>query len=132
MARKKPKPPTTPSAASQEGPPGGEAPVSGVALAEQAIAPKADHRAIAERIEELTPEQAEMFVRILDITMKRRRLMLIGYLGALFALVFGMGWALYMYGTHEPGTFIGWVFLVPIAAAGLILWTFGRWAKRLE
>ena len=37
--------------------------------------------------------------------------------------------ALYVYGTKEPGQFVGWVFLVPFALVGLILQIFGRLAK---
>jgi hypothetical protein len=108
------------------------APLSGEDLAEAATAPKADHVAIEDQLKELTPEQADMFVRIIEITMKRRRVMLIGYLSALCALVTGVVWALYMYGTHERGTFIGWVFMVPLASAALLIWFFGRWSKRIE
>jgi hypothetical protein len=38
--------------------------------------------------------------------------------------------ALYVYGTREPGTFVGWVFLIPFAAVGIVLTTAGRLAKR--
>ena len=107
-------------------------PISGEKLAEAAIAPEADPESIEDQLKELTPEQAAMFVRILEITMKRRRIMLLGYLSALFALVIGVVWALYMYGTHERGTFIGWVFMVPLASAALLIWFFGRWSKRIE
>ena len=110
----------------------GKEAVSGTVLAEEAVEPKADHRSIEEKLEELTPEEAAMFARILAITMKRRRVMLFGYLCALIAVLVGTMWALYMYGTHEPGTFIGWVFLISPAAAGVIIVFFGRWSKRIE
>jgi hypothetical protein len=86
---------------------------------------------LEEQIKNLTPEQAEMFVRALELAMKKRRLMLIGHLGAIVAMIAGGVWALYQYAAHEPGTFIGWVFLVPIAGAGAMLFGFGRLARRL-
>ncbi len=138
MAEKKTNhPPSDDSASESEPAPEPQAdedaePASGTSLAEEAIAPRADHKDIEERIKELSPEEAAMFVQILEITMKRRRVMLLGYLAALFAFVIGMGWALYMFGTHEKGTFVGWVFLVPVALVGLILWLFGRWARHIE
>jgi hypothetical protein len=87
---------------------------------------------LQQRLANLTPEQAEMFVRALELAMKKRRIMLFGYLGALLGLVTSSIWAFYVYAVHEPGTFIGWVFLVPFALAGAFLFTFGRLAKRIK
>lgn len=80
---------------------------------------------------DLTPEQAEMFVAALELAMKKRRVMLVGNLAAALAILIGMLWALYMYGGHEPGTFIGWVFLVPFAVAGAIMVGAAKIAKRI-
>jgi len=109
---------------------GGES-VDGAALAEEALAPDADHKSIEERIDELSPEEAELFRTILEITMKRRRMMLIGYTLALAAVLLGMVWALFMYGSRERGTFVGWVFVVPPALAAMIIILFGRWSKNI-
>jgi len=84
---------------------------------------------LANALAKLSPEDAAMFMKALDMTMRRRRLLMLGYGASLLALVGGLLTALYVYGTREPGTFAGWVFLVPFAAVGLILYTFGRLAK---
>jgi len=102
--------------------------VDGEALADEALEPKADHRSVEERVADLSPEEAAIFNTVLEITMKRRRLMLIGYLLALVAVLVGMMWALYMYGARERGTFVGWVFMVPPALAAMIIILFGRLA----
>jgi hypothetical protein len=82
-------------------------------------------------VDKLSTEQIERLVATLERSIKKRRLMLIGYLGALLSIVLGMLAALYVYGTHRRGTFIGWVFLIPFACAGLSLFVFGRLAKRV-
>jgi hypothetical protein len=86
---------------------------------------------LKDALEALTPEQADMFLRALELTMRKRRMMLLGYLAAAFAMVLGTVWSLYMYGTHEPGTFIGWVFLIPFAVAGSCLYIFGKLSRRV-
>jgi len=91
----------------------------------------ASEQSLRESLEALTPEQADMFLRALELTMRKRRMMLFGYLGAALAMVVGTVWSLYMYGTHEPGTFIGWVFLIPFAIAGSSLYIFGKISRRL-
>ncbi len=80
----------------------------------------------------LTPEQAELFLRALELTMKKRRYMLLGYLSAVVAMIVGFVWALYMFGTREPGSFIGWVFLVPFACAGALFMLFGAISRRIR
>jgi hypothetical protein len=85
---------------------------------------------LEEAIAKLTPEQADMFVRALSLTMRKRRLMLVGNLLALLVLVIGMLFAFVAYGNRTPGTFVGWVFLVPLGSAGFCLWFFGKLAKR--
>ena len=87
---------------------------------------------IEAQIEQLTTEEAAIFVRILEITLKRRRAQMLGYIAAMISVVLGMLFALYMWGRHEKGTFIGWVFVIPPATAGLCLWLFGRWANRIK
>jgi len=88
---------------------------------------------LARKLEQLTPEQAEMFVRALHLAMRKRRVLLAGYLATAIALVIGWLWALYIYGkTSGSGDFLAWVFLVPPALAAIILVSFGRIARRLR
>jgi len=84
-----------------------------------------------EKLKELTPEQAAMFVHALDLAMRKRKMMLLGYVGALLALLAGIIVCLLVYADHTPGTFIGWIFLLPALFAGLILWGFGKLTKRI-
>jgi len=109
-----------------------ETPDSGPSLADRATAMKGNpstDEELAQALAQLSPEEAAAFVTALELIMKRRRLLLRGYLASLIALIGGMIFALYMYGTREKGTFVGWVFLVPFAAVGIILMVFGRLAK---
>jgi hypothetical protein len=89
-------------------------------------------RALARAIAELTPEQAANFERLLARAAKRRLILLVGYLLSLVVLLAGALWAFYIYGTSEPGSFRAWVFLVPLAAMGLIFFAAGRLARRFE
>ncbi len=89
-----------------------------------------DGDSLEEAIAKLTPEQAEMFMKALTLTMKKRRLMLIGTLMALLVLVVGTVLAFIAFANREPGSFKIWVFLVPFAGAGFSMWFFGRLAKR--
>ncbi len=84
---------------------------------------------LADALAKLSPEEADIFLAALELTLKRRRLLLVGYIAAVLALIGGMVTAFYLYGTREPGSFAGWVFLVPFAAVAIILMTFGRMAK---
>ena len=86
---------------------------------------------LQKKLEELTPEQAEMFVRALDLAIRKRRMMLLGYVTALVALIAGLIVALYIYGSQERGSFVGWVFLIPAVGAATCLILFGKLAKRL-
>jgi hypothetical protein len=88
---------------------------------------------LARKLEELTPEQAELFVRALELAMRKRRVLMIGYLATAISLVLGWLWALYIYGkTVGSGEFMAWVFLVPPAIAAVVLVTFGRISRRLR
>ena len=74
-----------------------------------------------------------MFVRALELAMRKRRVLLAGYLATILALIVGMIWALYIYGaTLGSGQFMAWVFLVPLTLAGSIMFLFGRYARRLK
>ncbi len=85
---------------------------------------------LEEAIAKLSPEQAEMFMKVLSLTMKKRRIMLIGNLLALLLLLSGMLWAFVAFANREPGSFSAWVFLVPFGSAGLSLWIFGKYASQ--
>lgn len=85
---------------------------------------------LEEAIAKLSPEQADMFMRALSLTMKKRRLMLVGNLLALFLMIAGMLWAFASYANRETGSFAAWVFLVPFGSAGFCMWIFGKLAKR--
>lgn len=80
----------------------------------------------------LTTEEAEMFLAALELTMRKRRVQLLGYLAALLVIVVGIAWAFWIYGNREPGEFVGWAFLVPPAAGGLALYAFGKISKSLK
>jgi hypothetical protein len=85
---------------------------------------------LEDAIAKLTPEQADIFIRALALTMRKRRLMLVGNLTALLIMVIGMLFAFVAYGSRAEGAFVGWVFLVPFGSAGFVLWFFGKLAKR--
>lgn len=85
-----------------------------------------------ELLGDLSPEQAEMFVQALELALRKRRVMLLGYLATILALVIGMLFAFWIYGNREPGGFVGWAFLIPLLAAGVCLLGFGRLARTLK
>jgi len=88
---------------------------------------------LARKLQELTPEQAELFVRALHLAMKKRRILLVGYIAAAISMLLGWLWALYIYGnTREGGDFMAWLFLIPPAMAAIILVTFGRISRRVR
>ncbi len=101
------------------------------ALAADALDPKKED-AVADAISKLTPEEAQHFVGLLEKAIRRRRIQLIGYLLGLVVLLVGMFLSLLYVGSSPDGTFVGWVFLLPILAVGLIFYGFGRWANRLK
>ena len=80
----------------------------------------------------LTPEQAEMFVDALELAVKKRRLLLWGYVAAAVALLAGIAAAFWIYGTRDEGQFVGWAFLIPPGLAGLTLFVFGRWSRAVK
>lgn len=93
------------------------------------IALSNDPSRLDNEIEHLTPEEAVVFLRLIEASLKKRRILIAGYLAALLFMVGGMLTAFYVYSQREPGEFLGWVFLIPfgLVAASLIL--FGRWAR---
>ncbi len=85
-----------------------------------------------EKLKELSPQEIELFVLALNQAVRKRRVMLLGYLSALLSVVLGTVFSLVMYAKHEKGTFIGWVFLVPFVMAAASMMIFGRIANRIK
>ena len=90
---------------------------------------KTKHTELAEAIQDLNPTEAAFFLKKLEAALKKRRMQILGYLVAMFVWIAGMMFALAYFGTHDG--FTGWVFLVPFAVVGAILYGFGRWANRI-
>jgi hypothetical protein len=80
----------------------------------------------------LSPEEIEMFVAALEKVERRRKIMIGGYLLAIAMLLCGEIGALITVSLAPRNARVGWVFLVPFALTGLILWSFGRWSKRIR
>lgn len=87
---------------------------------------------LEEKLRDLDAEQIKIFILALGASMRKRRILLVGYLTALLCVVMGIGFALIVWANHEPGTFIGWVFFVPLGLAGGTLWAFGKIAGRIQ
>ena len=103
---------------------------SGEKLAQEALDAPGDDE-LARRIAELSPEEAALFAKLIGLALRKRRWLLGGYLVALAAVLVGMVTALYLQGTYGKERFIGWVFVIPPALAGLVLWAVGRHVKKM-
>jgi hypothetical protein len=90
---------------------------------------KPDNDELARAVEQLSPEEAAFFLDRLERALKKRKLQLLGYLVALCVWTIGMVCALAIYGLASG--FVGWVFFVPFALVGLVLWIFGKWADKV-
>lgn len=84
---------------------------------------------IESAIAQLDPEDARVFLTKLEAAFRKRKIMLSGYLVAMVAWLVGMLCALAYVGLSHG--FVGWVFLVPFAIVGVILYAFGAWANRV-
>jgi hypothetical protein len=84
------------------------------------------HAELVKMFQELPPEVSAYYIVKLEASLKKRKLQLTGYLVALAVWLVGMFLALAYYGAKEG--FTGWIFLVPFAAVGAILWLFGKWS----
>ena len=84
---------------------------------------------MAEGGDKLTDEELAILTRAVERIARRRKIQLVGYTLALLVMIVGMLGSLYVYGVAPPGKFVGWVFFVPFAIVGAILWIFGRWSK---
>jgi hypothetical protein len=87
---------------------------------------------LEEKLHGLDSEQITLFVVAVQKAMRKRRILLLGYLSALFSMVLGLAFALITYVNREPGTFVGWVFFVPFLLAGASMLIFGRLANRIR
>ena len=88
------------------------------------------HDELAEAIKKLSPDEAAFFLWKLEISVRKRKIQLTGYLVAMLIWVVGMVGALVIYGLSDG--FIGYVFLIPFAIVGATLWAFGKWAERVS
>jgi hypothetical protein len=119
-------------AAKRRSPAGKQAPADTTATEDPLVAQAFDaskHDQLAAAIEQLSPEEASYFVHKLEAALRKRKLQLTGYLVAMFVWLIAMVGALVYYGLVDG--FTGWVFLVPFALVGLVLWGFGRWAEHV-
>ena len=87
------------------------------------------HAELAAAIEQLSPQEAEFFVDRLERALRKRKLQLTGYLVALGVWLLGMtGAVIYAAGQRD---FVAWVYAIPFALVGAVLWGFGVWANRI-
>ncbi|MBK7071968.1 MAG: hypothetical protein IPH44_06670 [Myxococcales bacterium] len=114
-------------------PPAADAPppIKPKELAEQLNDPAFRER-IEQAISALPPEKAAELVALLEASIRRRKIELFGYIASAVVLLLGMVIAVYVYGRAAHGQFIGWVFLAPLAAAGVIMIAVARWAAKRE
>jgi hypothetical protein len=87
------------------------------------------HEDLARAIEKLSPDQAAFFLHKLEMAIRKRKIQITGYLVALGVWLVGMMFALAYYGMRDG--FVGWVFLVPFAFVGLVLYVFGKWGDAI-
>jgi hypothetical protein len=80
----------------------------------------------------ISQEQLDKLIAAIEKVERKRRIMLGGYLAALTLLVGGQVAAFWIFGTAPPGSFVGWVFFIPFAGVGAILWGFGRWSRSVR
>jgi hypothetical protein len=84
---------------------------------------------LVKAVAQLSPEEAEFFLRKLEAALRKRKIMLSGYIVAMVAWLVGMVCAIAYFGISTG--FVGWVFLVPFGIVGGILWVFGKWANHV-
>ncbi|HEY0193111.1 MAG TPA: hypothetical protein VGC42_18465 [Kofleriaceae bacterium] len=87
------------------------------------------HVDLARAVENLSPAEAEFFLHKLEAAIRKRKIQITGYLAAMAVWVVLTTLAIAYYGMSEG--FVGWVFLVPFGAVGLVLYLFGAWAERV-
>lgn len=84
---------------------------------------------LRDAIANLSPEEAQFFLHKLQQAFRKRKIQLTGYLAAMFVWLVGTILAIAYYGTHDG--FVGWVFLLPFTAVGVILYGVGSYADRV-
>jgi len=84
---------------------------------------------VARAIAKLSPEQAAYFMRQLELVQRKRKIQITGYVIAMSGWLVTMLLAFLYTGMHDG--FALWVFLVPFAFVGAILYGFGRWAEHI-
>ncbi len=84
---------------------------------------------IEDGIRTMAPDQAAELVRMLEVSLRRRKIELYGYLAAAAMMLIGMVIALYVFGASDPDQFVAWIFLLPLGLAGLVMMLVGRWAR---
>lgn len=89
----------------------------------------AKHDALTEAIKKLSPDEAAYFLWKLEVSVRRRKIQLTGYLVAMLIWLVGMIGALVIYGLSDG--FVGYVFLAPFALVGVTLWAFGKWGEKI-
>jgi hypothetical protein len=97
---------------------------------EDAIDDAVKQAELAKAIEKLSPDEAAYFLFTIETKLKARKIQLLGYLIGIVIWLAGMFFSLVYFGLAEG--FVGWVFLVPFALFGLILYIFGRWANNVS
>ena len=97
---------------------------------EDAIDDAAKQAELARAIEKLSPEEAAYFLFTIETKLRARKIQLVGYLVGIVIWLAGMFFALVYFGLAEG--FAGWVFLVPFALFGGILYGFGRWSNKVS
>ena len=90
---------------------------------------KIDSKALEEAIAKLSPDEAAFFLQSLERKLRKRKIQLTGYLVAMIVWLVAMIGALAYYGASDG--FVLWVFLVPFALLGAILYGFGRWGTKV-
>ncbi len=80
-------------------------------------------------IKQLNPDEAAFFLTRLEVSLKKRKVQLTGYIVAMAVWLVAMLFALAYYGIATG--FVGWVFLAPFGLVGLIIYAFGKWADRI-
>ena len=81
--------------------------------------------------EQIPLEVKEAFTRVVLRVEKRRKINLLAMLIALVVMLVGLPLGLAYMGNGRPGEFRGWILLVPLSTVGLVLWLFGKWARKV-
>jgi uncharacterized membrane protein len=84
----------------------------------------------ARALASLTPDQAAQMLEMVEKQLKRSRIQFAGYIVAAVVLLVGSILGLVYMGRVADGTFVGWVFLVPLGLCGIIFVAFGKWSER--